>query len=853
MSTDADISAAATPGTGTPTITSGPGPGTVGAMRDRSGTIVAVRPTLRDLATTRRAIETPPETDTSRPETETEAEDDDVDVDGDVNMSRGTQAQAGSSTAAAIGRNRRSTHSMRTSRVAGGPAAASGSSPEREQTVGHTRRPSRTVAVGGAGAGDAHIVINDSMNVNVPGVGVGVDPAVGVGGLGVGMAGLGEVEDGIVSLEPNDDFAMGAPPGAPGALVDVVPPNVVAGGNESEQESVGDGPQPAIAPIVPLVPAIVDATPRPGIMHLPPNNPATVRAAGATATVEGDTGNSLAQARQRGPGHIVIPATATLRPYNHPHDARNRQFPVHGERGTTITATTATPTFPVEGTARDNTIVVSTTLTTHMMPTGPYRDEDVLLSLQLLAYLSKYPHVRQAFYKPRERFHPATTMNMPPDTNSSRKGKDSEKERAKGNTSRTKEKVSGKEGVKNNEERVAPTPLESTSSTATIVPAGPSSGAEVSTTSPPPPRRQTNVFSLVERFTYKPSNPESDGGRLPPEIQYWAGVIMRNACRKDESRGGVRQCANMLCGRWEKYPREFAKCRRCRKAKYCGKECQSTAWSEGHRFWCSAKDVEDDGTTATAQASSSATVNANGAREQLGPLGTTIGIDLTPHHHHHHHHHHRERERHVRDRERALATAGAALIGPGTLGAETWRERERGGHHHHFLHERQQQAVLISQPRYVPGDLRLLSGAGTGQTGLYGGPGAAFEAFEEQQNLQQGVGMGRRRAETMGGAAMAAGTGETGFQQTVTQPAHPASPQPVQTQTAGTTRPFFGLQMFGFGGGARTEANTGTAGAGPSRWIRSFQSQVPTTAQHQESAAPPVRLRDREGDDLMLG
>ena len=50
----------------------------------------------------------------------------------------------------------------------------------------------------------------------------------------------------------------------------------------------------------------------------------------------------------------------------------------------------------------------------------------------------------------------------------------------------------------------------------------------------------------------------------------------------------------MLCGRWETYPREFAKCRRCRKAKYCGKECQSTAWSEGHRFWCSAKDGDDD-------------------------------------------------------------------------------------------------------------------------------------------------------------------------------------------------------------------------------------------------------------------
>jgi hypothetical protein len=39
---------------------------------------------------------------------------------------------------------------------------------------------------------------------------------------------------------------------------------------------------------------------------------------------------------------------------------------------------------------------------------GPYRDENVLLSLQLLAYLSKYPHVRPAFYNPRATFHPAS-------------------------------------------------------------------------------------------------------------------------------------------------------------------------------------------------------------------------------------------------------------------------------------------------------------------------------------------------------------------------------------------------------------------------------------------------------------
>jgi hypothetical protein len=94
-----------------------------------------------------------------------------------------------------------------------------------------------------------------------------------------------------------------------------------------------------------------------------------------------------------------------------------------------------------------------------------HRDEDILLSLQLLAYISKYPHLRTHFHE----------------------------------------------------------------------------------------HAPCNVFSLVEKFTHR---------LHPPAIQYWAGVIMRNACRKDESRGGVRQCAFMQCGRWERYPREFAKCRR---------------------------------------------------------------------------------------------------------------------------------------------------------------------------------------------------------------------------------------------------------------------------------------------------
>ena len=60
--------------------------------------------------------------------------------------------------------------------------------------------------------GDAHIIISEA------GGGVsGVEVGVGVGPVRVGEVGVG-VEDGIVSLEPNDDFAMGAPPGVPGAI-----------------------------------------------------------------------------------------------------------------------------------------------------------------------------------------------------------------------------------------------------------------------------------------------------------------------------------------------------------------------------------------------------------------------------------------------------------------------------------------------------------------------------------------------------------------------------------------------------------------------------------------------------------
>ena len=146
-----------------------------------------------------------------------------------------------------------------------------------------------------------------------------------------------------------------------------------------------------------------------------------------------------------------------------------------------------------------------------------FREEEVLTCLQLLAYLSKYPHVRAVFHNPDADYLCASfsACPLPPQA---------------------------------------------------------------------PEDKSSNIFSLVEKFTFRPAPGDRITPRLPTDIQYWAGVIMRNACRKDEARDGVRQCANMQCGEWEKFPREFAKCRRCRKAKYCSKTCQSKAWQGGHRY-----------------------------------------------------------------------------------------------------------------------------------------------------------------------------------------------------------------------------------------------------------------------------
>ncbi|CAR29187.1 hypothetical protein ZYGR_0Z01080 [Zygosaccharomyces rouxii] len=89
-------------------------------------------------------------------------------------------------------------------------------------------------------------------------------------------------------------------------------------------------------------------------------------------------------------------------------------------------------------------------------------------------------------------------------------------------------------------------------------------------------KESLNLFPLVERYTVSSKNPH--------DMVYWSSVIMRNSCRKNEVTG-VRQCANFACGKWEDYPRQFAKCRRCKRTKYCSRDCQLKAWTY-HRYWC---------------------------------------------------------------------------------------------------------------------------------------------------------------------------------------------------------------------------------------------------------------------------
>jgi len=163
----------------------------------------------------------------------------------------------------------------------------------------------------------------------------------------------------------------------------------------------------------------------------------------------------------------------------------------------------------------------------HILASVP-RDEDVILSLQLLAYVSKYCNLRTYF----QQSHLVPKLKI---------GRELE---ALENGNSSMDVCMELDEVDNDDEYCQP--------------------------------NDYNIFPLVEKFTVRHHS---------QDMRYWAGVVMRNLCRKDKSRGDIRQCAYYKCGKWEEYARQFAKCRRCRQTKYCSKECQKSAWP-WHRFWC---------------------------------------------------------------------------------------------------------------------------------------------------------------------------------------------------------------------------------------------------------------------------
>lgn len=528
---------------------------------------------------------------------------------------------------------------------------------EEDENIPPPPPPRGTGAAGGAAIAQSDPL--DAVDLGDSRIIINADDGDGVG-VGVGGVAVGGLDDGIVALEQNvnDDLAMGAPPGAPGAIEGTprVRANTITMGGHGHGHAHrergghdhghghhrhGQGREEltsrAVLAVLPLTHA-----PMPVSMNVPTGtaesspSPSPGPANGPNAAQQNAASHSMAAGPTVGGvqfnlTNTALAAVATNVNVNTGNPAADATTTAAATRAHAHHAHRAHPHRHF-GEREEN---------------GPFKEEDVLLSLQLLAYLSKYPHVRQAFYKKRLSFHPATAQLQFAGAGSGGANSFYQMMGQQANASASSKTIRITDGGNPPvESPYNPRPLlffksftgrgkekASQQQPSGSGPSASSSSSAHSTTSLPPPAsepRMTNVFSLVERFTFRPAPEESELPSpppfLPPEIQYWAGVIMRNACRKDESQGGIRQCANMLCGKWESYPREFAKCRRCRKAKYCGKECQSRAWSEGHRFWCSAREMDEAG---AAGAVAGANNNNNGNEENRPAIATEGGLGRT--------------------------------------------------------------------------------------------------------------------------------------------------------------------------------------------------------------------------------
>ncbi|KAJ3765006.1 hypothetical protein FB446DRAFT_834526 [Lentinula raphanica] len=423
--------------------------------RDRSGTVVAranwdpVSQQWRNVAgfsNTAQSSPTPSVSSndqsrpSSRPQSETE-DDADVDMDGPIPNSSSTNASISDAETSSpcTSRPHQRTHrpSMNRHTLVG---------------LGLTGDQVTPMAMGGIGHGDAHIIFNDSVGTD----GLGTMGDVGMNmGLGGGMTG----EDGIVSLDikNNDDFATGAPPGAPGAIPAADMGDVSLGPNgDLGMSETEDSSRPAFrGEDIPSenivshdmersstirrgrIPGTPDATPRAGVIGLPPSPSTASSSAGLSIpsnsrllssepaassslpssstknssrnnTIRGISAGKLDLARQsdgKRPSSAesnTNHATGSSPGQSHwqQESAESRTEPQengrrelnHEERQNTLTvdgAGRSPNTFTTPGTVRStasnisiaSTAATASTTTNHTLPPSPYRDEDVLLSL----------------------------------------------------------------------------------------------------------------------------------------------------------------------------------------------------------------------------------------------------------------------------------------------------------------------------------------------------------------------------------------------------------------------------------------------------------------------------------------
>ena len=281
--------------------------------------------------------------------------------------------------------------------------------------------------------------------------------------------------------------------GAPAAAARATPsqPSIVrtnstSGESDEDQATSGDDPMVGIQDGEPMegvtTTGVVDAT----------TAQPTLAAPNLAANPDGET---FEIAPVSADATIIDSTAATPNP-----GLRFSPAPAFGLNGPT-----PDPPSPIVSTDRNQNL--------NVLPFVP-RDEDIVLSLQLLAYVSKYCELRTYF----QQTHLVPRLRIMRDL-----------QRLAGEIPSSSMDVD----EDNDEEYCQP--------------------------------NSYNIFPLVEKFTEKHN---------PSDMKYWAGVVMRNLCRKDKSRGDIRQCAYYKCGKWEQYARQFAKCRRCRQTKYCSKECQ---------------------------------------------------------------------------------------------------------------------------------------------------------------------------------------------------------------------------------------------------------------------------------------